>query len=637
LPAGGPQHLCALPQQVAPQANNQPVAGKAWNPVDLYGARASALWQVNDDWDVLVQQSFSNMDAHGLFTEYPTGSDFQPLKPLEITAFSPSFDHDRWWNTSWTVDGKIGPLKAIYTGGWMDRHIDQQADYTNYSRSVGGEYYACTGGGTGFGALPPVCYSPITNWRDQVESTHFTSEIRLSTPDDWRIRGIGGVFYEQFKIYDNMNFNYKTVPSCTPQNLAIALGGGPTCIANTRTAPGSTANDPGIRPDMTGFGEDTQRGYDQTALFVSLDYDIIPQVLTISAGTRWYQYKEFEVGSQYATTNSCTNVPNGQCGPDTLVNIDSHGDHVTYSGFKSRANITWHINPTTLAYFTFSEGFRPGGFNRSVSNVAKLTANGPAQFRKPNSYAPDSLTNYEIGLKTDFLDHRVIVNLTAYYMEWDDVQLLFFNPTELGNTTFGVNGPNYNIKGGEFQVMALPMEGLTVHASGSYNDATQANSPCLKDNIAGTPAFGNCITQIFQKGVGVVPFQNPFGLVGSTPPFSPKFQGNIGARYEWNVDSYKAFVQGNISYMGSMFNQPATYSSGVGVLVPNTTLLRYEMPAYTTFDAAIGVAKDNWTVGIYGENLGDSHASVFTSSTQFILEKVPLRPRVVMVKVGAHF
>jgi iron complex outermembrane receptor protein len=40
---------------------------------------------------------------------------------------------------------------------------------------------------------------------------------------------------------------------------------------------------------------------------------------------------------------------------------------------------------------------------------------------------------------------------------------------------------------------------------------------------------------------------------------------------------------------------------------------------------------------VYGENLGDSHASMFTSSTQFIKSEVPIRPRVIMFKLGAHF
>ena len=40
------------------------------------------------------------------------------------------------------------------------------------------------------------------------------------------------------------------------------------------------------------------------------------------------------------------------------------------SGFKSRANLTWHITPDIMAYYTYSQGFRPGGFNRTASNQA---------------------------------------------------------------------------------------------------------------------------------------------------------------------------------------------------------------------------------------------------------------------------
>jgi len=73
------------------------------------------------------------------------------------------------------------------------------------------------------------------------------------------------------------------------------------------------------------------------------------------------------------------------------------------------------------------------------------------------------------------------------------------------------------------------------------------------------------------------------------------------------------------------------------VLIPNTTLLRYEQPAYGTIDASIGIAKDKWFVEVYGTNLNNSNASLFTSSAQFIKSEVPLRPRVVMIKVGASF
>ncbi len=628
----GKAGFCALPN--APQGNNFSIARTNQNPTEYSGGRVSGLYQINDDWNVLIAESIQNLHADGIYAEYPTGSDFQTLGPLQETSFTPTYDHDSFSNTSWTLTGKIAPLKVVYTGGYMVRHIDQQQDYANYSRTAGGMYYQCTGGSTGFGTGTPRCYSPDGYWHDMVKNTHLTNELRVSTPDNLRVRAIAGAFFESFRIYDVMNFDYKTYPACSPGNLAVSLAGGPPCVADVRTAPGSTANEPGIRGDNTAFGEDTQRGYDQTAFFGSVDVDLIPKVLTLTGGTRYYQYKEFEVGSQYGTNTSCLDVPNGDCTSGD-VNIDAAKDRSVYTGFKNRVSLSWHVNPNTLAYFTYSEGFRPGGFNRSVSDVAA----GPdgKQYQKPNGYAPDSLTNYEIGLKTSFLDRRLLLNLSAYNMDWDNVQFLFFNPTELGNTTFGVNGPNYNIKGVEAQLTARVTPHFTLTGSGTFNQNQQTSSPCLTDNIRGTPAFGQCITQVIQTGVGLVPFQNPFGAIGSTAAFSPKFQASLRGRYDWAFGRWHPYVTAGINYTDSMFNEPATYQSGANVLIPTTTLLRYRQPGYETVDASGGFTNGRWSAEIFGTNLTDSHASTFTSSAQFIKSEVPIRPLVVELKVGVDF
>ncbi len=633
LPAG--PGGCTLPTGSAPQANNFSIAQKNFNPVTYQGGRFSALYDINDNWNVLITESLEDLDAEGLSVEYPTGSDFQTLQPLQVTSFTPSYNKDRYSNTAWTVNGKIGDFNAVYTGGFTDRDIHEQMDYTNYSRSGGGMYYQCVGGTTGWGPKGSAasCYSPVGYWQDTIHSTHISNEARVSTPDDWRVRFIGGGYWEEFRIDDVMNFNYKTIPACSPANLTAALAGGPICVADVTTAPGSTANDPGIRSDATAFGEDTQRGYDQIAFFGSADYDIIPNILTVTAGTRWYQYRETEVGSQYGTTTGCLNVPNGDCSGG-LVNINAANDRKTYSGLKSRGNVTWHITSDMMAYYTFSQGFRPGAFNRAAGAVAP-GAGGVDQYNKPNAYGPDSLQNQEIGMKGTFLDNRLQVNLSAYLMQWNNVQFLFFNPPELGNTTFGINGPDYHVKGAEAQIQAIVADGLTVSGSGSYNEDTQAGAPCFVSNIPGSPSFGQCITEIIPKGSTTLqPFVNPFGAPGTVPAFAPRFQGNARVRYDWVMDKYNPYIMAGVSYMGSMFNQPATYTSGTGVTVPSTTFLRYLQPSYVTFDAAIGVTFDKWYVELFGQNLGDSHASTFTSSAQFIESEVPLRPRVVGLKLG---
>jgi hypothetical protein len=173
--------------------------------------------------------------------------------------------------------------------------------------------------------------------------------------------------------------------------------------------------------------------------------------------------------------------------------------------------------------------------------------------------------------------------------------------------------------------------------SGSYNKSKQTNSPCLVGNIPGTSAFGRCITQVYQSGVGLVPFNNPFGAEGGTPAFSPTTQFNVRARYDASFGDYNAFAMFGANYTGKMFNQTDTAVNGDLVAIPTTTLLRYEQPAYTTYDASLGVTKDTWTAELFGTNLSNSNASVFTSSAQFIKSEVPLRPRVVGVKIAYKF
>ena len=90
-------------------------------------------------------------------------------------------------------------------------------DYTNYTRTPGGFYYSCVGGGgSNFGGSgPAICYSPVMGWKDRIENTHQSHEFRVSTPDDLRIRALAGAFWEDFQIKDSMDFYQKTIPSCS--------------------------------------------------------------------------------------------------------------------------------------------------------------------------------------------------------------------------------------------------------------------------------------------------------------------------------------------------------------------------------------------------------------------------------------
>ncbi len=647
------------------EVGNVGVQGINLNTADKRGLRVSGLLQISDDWDLLLQQNYQNSSAHGYWATEPVGPNGQNLASYQTMNFAPAFEKDRYSSTAWTMNGKLGDmLKVVYTGSYLSRHIDGQEDYSNYLRSFHGSYYACSGQGAGYSyfrsAKPTVCYPPVGNWRDQTRNTHISHELRLSTPDDRRFRALVGAFRETFTIYDNMNFNYMGVPQCTPANLAIALAPwnldpnagpivppGPDCIAAPGPIPGFFANDPSLRENAgTAFGEDVRRGYKQDAFFGSVDFDLIPKVLTATVGARHYKYDEFEEGSEYySASSSLLNVPNNSIRQGFGINL-----HKSESGTKYRGNVTWHITPDVLAYVTYSEGFRPGGFNRTKTNidgsvvtlkgVAPYNADGSGkQFNKPVGYDSDNLTNKEIGLKSQWFNHRLQINASGYIMDWKEVQLPLFDPTHLGNTTFDINGPTYQVKGVELQFVARLTQGLTVQGSGSWNSSNQTNAPCLPssgvtpttpDNP--TPA-GQCITQI--KGQ---PFTNPYGVLDTAPAYSPAVQFNVRARYDFSAGEYKAFWSLGMNHTSHYRNEPESFPNGDA---PNaaytTTLLKYDIPGYDTYDGSLGVAKDSWTVQLTANNLGNNGAATSISSGQFIKQVVPLRPRVVTLEFGYKF
>ena len=134
-----------------------------------------------------------------MFFQYPNAPDGAQLNPLEVVLFSPTYHDERDSNTAWTLNGKVGPLSVIYTGGLLTRNLETEADYTNYARGVYGDYYECYGPGTGGdNSLTSTCYSAavapvISNQEDK----HWQHELRAQTPADWRLRVHSGRVFEE--------------------------------------------------------------------------------------------------------------------------------------------------------------------------------------------------------------------------------------------------------------------------------------------------------------------------------------------------------------------------------------------------------------------------------------------------------
>jgi iron complex outermembrane recepter protein len=624
----------------SPVINNNSIVARAINPVTYQGIRAEALYQINDDWNVLLTQTYQDLDSQGVFYQNPKSSDGVPLAPLEVTLFNPAYDKDRFENTAWTLNGKLGDLRAVYTGGYLVRHVDQVGDYTNYSRGTYADYYQCYGPGSGGDAtLTSKCFSPSASWRTAERNEHMQHEIRVSTPDDWRLRGIVGAYYEDNKLFDRTDWMYKSIPNCT-SNGAPGTPGNTGCLSDVGTFPGTSVESPGIQNDNTSFYQDTRRETKQTAVFASVDFDLIPKVLTLTAGTRHFRFDNSSQGSVSASFDCFEQgtPPSGCHNPLVSYNLNQQHLSDSESGFKSRGNLTWHITPDMMLYYTYSQGFRPGGFNQSGGAMHAPGPDGQPQYVTPSSYHSDDLTNNEIGWKTEFFNRRLQWNGAVYRENWDNVQVAFFDPGLIGNIFFNTNGQNFLVKGVETSLVARVVEGLTLQGAASWNQSRQTNSPALIDRNPNSVNFGKIITEsCSSSGTNCAPITNPFGPIGSPSANSPPIQFSLRARYDWSVASYGAFAQFGASHTGHSFTQAGSNPTIAISGIVSTGRLRFEDPAYTTYDASLGVAKDAWSAHLYVQNLTNSNASLFTNTDQFIVSQTVLRPRVIGAAFGYKF
>jgi outer membrane receptor protein involved in Fe transport len=133
------------------------------------------------------------------------------------------------------------------------------------------------------------------------------------------------------------------------------------------------------------------------------------------------------------------NVTAASKGPgmsNVYIRGSSSGDSgTTQNGTKSRANVAWHITPDVMLHYTWSHGFRPGGFNR-VSTCHVQGSDGVNQHRIPLFYTSDDMTNNELGWKTGWFERRLQVNGAVYQENWNNAKISFIDPGALGNLFF---------------------------------------------------------------------------------------------------------------------------------------------------------------------------------------------------------
>lgn len=614
--------------------NNAAEVANHINPLTYQGLRVEALYRFSDGWHALLAQSYQNMSAQGVFTEMAADPAGNPQPDLTVQLFNPSYDKDRFENTALTIEGSAAGLKFLYAGAYLARHIEQVQDYTAYAHSgFYADYYQCVNPG------PPAaakCFTPSSTWRDVERNTHLTQELRVTTPESARLRAVGGLFYEDYRIYDQGDWFYLTAypyfhPVGPPTGYFERNGQQVCCTLNAVFVPDPpTLNNPNVRPLGDAYFNDITRGYAQKAAYGSLDFDLIPS-LTLTVGTRYFDIHNAEEGA-LAGSFGCalaSSSPNPCVDHSLFNNLNADGLARTYSGFRSRVNLSYRPNAQALLYYTWSQGFRPGGFNRNfgtpggsplsagrASYQAQATMNGG--WNAPLAYGPDTLVNNELGWKTRWFDGPLEWNGALYREEWEHAQIGALASRVLGGAT--INGANYRVQGLETSLQTTPIDGLTLQVGAALNHSVLVKEATL---------YWTDGKPIDFSSLGI---QNPAGTLGSSLAGAPAFQGNAHARYEWSVDSHRAFVQ-----IGAVHQSHSLSTTDQLSRDPQGQPIDYDLPAFTTYDAAIGAGTAAWWVQLYGENISDTRAQLFANDIEGYKAVTVNRPRIIGLRITYDF
>ena len=240
------------------------------------------------------------------------------------------------------------------------------------------------------------------------------------------------------------------------------------------------------------------------------------------------------------------------------------------------------------------------------------------------AYGPDTLTNNEIGWKTTWLDRRFRWAGAVYQENWNQAQIDAFATSVLAGAT--INGGNYRVRGVESFAQAQVAAGLNFEAGVAWN-----HSALIKEApfywADGTPIDFNSLQTATGKKLA-----NPAGTIGSSLAGAPAFQGNFRARYEFALDSYRAFAQFGVMHQSDSISTTDRLSQDL-----QGNSLAYNLPSFTTYDAALGAGKGGWVIQVYGENLTDMRAEFFANYSLGYKAVTVNRPRTIGLRMTYSF
>lgn len=532
---------------------------KDWNDENNFTGRASLLWKPSGKFSAQLALIYSDLNGTGgpvtnpafkggeYFIDpritFPSGGDYN---------FLASFNQPFWRHTSLTS------LDLSYDAGFATVSATTSYYTTNGLEQDEGTYGV--GGYPGFNAYyggtpfnPRFVYG---QWFTDDAHT-FTQEVRLisNTADNSRFDYVLGVFYEKQTRHGNW---YTSTPGSYERSVAQGCTGNfyygatfPNCLLV-------------VGPNDVPFQQFDTQNFEDRSVFGEFTWHFLPKGQITFGGRHFSQ--EFTDAQSYEDFPFYTYIP------------------ATPHSAPASKN-TWKINPSyqyaerQYVYAIWSQGFRRGGAN-SVP-LTGIFQESPLL----SQYTPDSVDNYELGLKGRFTN-GFSYTLALFDMEWKNPQISASLPS--GNLAV-YNGKSARSKGVELELTGpLLLTGLSYNIGAAYTDATLTSDFSL-------PANCGC-------GTGEIVPDLVKGYAGQQLPGSPKFM--VAGTLNYNREVAAGYDLA-LSLNGTYRTEVPLY-----LAAPGSPQEQYITPPYGLFNASAAIGHNHLRAGLYATNLFDRRVAM---------------------------
>ena len=494
------------------------------------GYRAALRVDLNESWQIDVNYMGQETSTNGVWDHNP-----DELGEYNVSRFYDDKTHDEWTRFSATVTGDLGFADLTFTTSSLERDFEVLSDYSHYAIDGFVEgYYTC------YTYYFGPCVDPSIQFENDTHQEYDTTEIRLSSKEGEKLNWIIGAFQtENVTEYDSQWH----VPAINP---AAAVPGSKDLYYQT----------------------DQVRAEDESAVFGEIYYQINDK-MELTLGHRKFD-NETTLKGFVGTVWWPNYILGSTTRPDNVNSLYDGSDSI------SKINLSYQVDNNSMIYITRSEGYRPGGANRTTQLGA--------------TYDADFLTSTEFGFKSISMDGRLRLNAAMYQMDWDDIQLGWFDSSiSLLGLVDNIGKANSN--GFEIDAKYILSDTVSVALGYANNEAVLKEDYVLR---------------------GVVEAKD-----GQDLPFTPDTKYNVTI----NVDTGESSsLQFNYVFVDEMWND---------LFYSDREMQDSYGIANLSFTTQVG---DNSSMQIYMDNIFDEVAQLYINSEDIQRLTTVNRPTTVGVK-----